>query len=1048
MSDVLTLTDAQWLAVRDTEHHVLVAAGAGTGKTRTVVARVLYLLGVPFRGEQVERPVALRDVAAITFTNAAAADLKRKLRDGLRAAGREADAYEVDGARIGTIHAFCGDILKEFALRAGTRAAARVLTEGEGAALVAATVSEALLSAMEEAALPGLRELLADVSADVVERWVVKLLEESDRLRDYRRTVDTLGTRERTLVTLAGYALPRLEARLRARGAVDFDRMIVWTRDLLTEHPAVRRILQRRIRTLIVDEFQDVDPVQLRIADLLGEPVAKRHDTTRLMLVGDPKQSIFRFRRADVTGWHDVERNFAERKLGTVVALVENFRSVPSVLGFVDATVGRLLGTPGAGEGAERQDYEVAYQPLEPTRPAPPGAPAVEVLRVPSRPDGKDYSTHEVRVMEAGAAARRARELHDGGVRWGDMAVLIGGWADLPTYQTAFERVGAPTYALRAEGFWSRREVVDMVLALETVRDPTDDRALMGYLRSPFVGLKDETLLAVARQTRRPYWDHRATLAVSEQALLERGLAVLERHTQVRDRVPTADLLDGLLHQTGYLAHLALLGEPGRQAMANVRKFVGMARAMPEASVGEFLRVVNEARRQPVREPDALLHGPEDDVVTITSVHSAKGLEWRVVFWCDLVRGGPRRGDDVLLADEQLMVRDSAWKRHEEPAEWKTLRDAIGTEEEAEDKRVWYVAQTRAKDLLFVGGIPVSGWRAKTAAAALHAALPDLATTDQSTITYRSHAGVEYTATVRSADPRELDVPPPAPRLEPDSAAGLPEPAGPIPVAAGRPRHSATELLTYQRCPTRHWFKYVALVREPPVDRKSPEFLDAVTRGIVVHDMLEHYEEDADLDVLLDDAIRRLPEDAPMPDGFMGQRQRAVLREEVERVARHPDYRAVDDLPGRRRELRFIHLSADGEYTLGSYDLAALEEAGLVLLDVKTAQGGEAQVRRKTTQYHPQRNVYIAAAEAIGGQHVARFAFQFSRAGVQITEPVTAAARRQGAEALELAIRGMQAGAPELTSFPHECRFCGYRRAGWCPGVPLRRRTDQLSLGL
>jgi ATP-dependent helicase/nuclease subunit A len=1040
VTDVLTLTDAQWDAVRAVDQHVLVAAAAGTGKTRTVVARVLYLLGVPFRGHRVERPLSLHDIAAITFTNAAAADLKRKLRDGLRAAGRDGEAYEVDSARIGTIHGFCGDILREFALRAGIRAVGRVLTEGESAALVARVASDGLLGAMEENAVPGLRELLAEVSADVVERWVVKLLDESDRLRDYRRMVDSFGPRERTLVTLAAYTLPLLEARLRGRGAVDFDRMIVWTRDLLTEHPAVRRILQRRIRTLIVDEFQDVDPVQSRIADLLGEPVAKRNDTTRLMLVGDPKQSIFRFRRADVTGWHSVERNFAERKLGAVVTLAENFRSVPPILGLVDATIGPLLDTPATG--AERQEYEVAYQPLEATRAAPAGPPVVEVLRVPARPeDGRDYGVHETRVMEASAAARRARELHDAGTRWGDMAVLINGWADLAVYQTAFERVGAPTYALRAEGFWNRREVVDMVLALETVRDPSDDRALFGFLRSPFVGVKDETLLAIARRTRRPYWVHRAGVEVNEQALLDRGLAVVEAHSRLRDRVPTAELLDSLLLETGYLAHLALMGEPGRQAIANVRKLVAMARATPEASVGAFLRIINEARRLPVREPDALLHGQEDDVVTITSVHSAKGLEWQVVFWCDLVRvpGGGRR-DDILLAREHLMVRDPAWKRHEESAEWKALRDAIGVEEEAEDKRVWYVAMTRAKDRLIVGGVPVSGGRPKTAAAALHTALP----ADR----YRDHRGAEWAVAARTADPAELLLPAPAPRLEPDPADTLPDVPVPLVVPTGRARHSATELLTYARCPTRHWFKYVAMVREPPVDRQSSDFLDAVTRGIVVHDVLEHYEEDADLDVLLDDAIRRLPDDALLPDGFPGLRQRAMLREEVERVARHPDYRAVDDLPSRRRELGFIHLGAGDGHTVGSFDLAALEDAGLVLLDVKTVQGGEQQVRRKAAQFRRQRDVYVAAAEAIGAQNVARFAFQFSRAGVQVSEPISATARRQAAEELEAVFRALQTGAPELTSFPHECRFCGFRAVGWCPGVPLRPEADQLSLGL
>jgi ATP-dependent helicase/nuclease subunit A len=588
---------------------------------------------------------------------------------------------------------------------------------------------------------------------------------------------------------------------------------------------------------------------------------------------------------------------------------------------------------------------------------------------------------------------------------------------------------------------------VDLILALETVRDPSDDRALLGFLRSPFVGLKDETLLAIARQTRRPYWEHRATLEVGEQELLGCGLAVLEQHAAVRDRIPTGDLLDGLLHDTGYLGHLALLGEPGRQALANVRKFVAMARALPEASVAEFLRVVNEARRLPVREPDALLHGPEDDVVTITSVHSAKGLEWRVVFWCDLVRGGPRRGDDMLLAHEHVMVRDPVWKRHDEPPEWKALRDAIGAEEEAEDKRVWYVAMTRAKDHLIVGGVPLSGWRLQTAAAALHGALPDLGA-GAPTVGFRGHTGAEWVAAARSADPAELLVAPPRPQLEPEPAATLPDVPAPIVVATGRLRHSATELLTYDRCAMRHWFKYVALVREPPVDRQAPAFLDAVTRGIVVHDVLEHYEEEADLDLLLDEAIRRLPDDAPMPDGFLGRRHRAQLREEIQRVARHPDYRAVDDLPGKRRELAFIHLGEAGEHTVGSFDLAAMEDHGLVLLDVKTSQGSEAQVRRKVQQYRPQRDVYVTAAEAIGGQEVGRFAWQFSRAGLHHSDPVTAAARRQATTELAHALRGIRGGAPELTAHPHECAFCGYRRDGWCPGVPLHRQADQLSLGL
>src|SRR5690606_3880576 len=131
---VIPPTDSQWEAIRACEEHVLVEAGAGTGKTATVVARILYLLGVEVGGQRREKPITLADIVATTFTRQAAADLKRDLRKALRAAGRRADAYEVDQARIGTIHGFCSDIVNEHSLRSGRSPIVGVLEEGEALA--------------------------------------------------------------------------------------------------------------------------------------------------------------------------------------------------------------------------------------------------------------------------------------------------------------------------------------------------------------------------------------------------------------------------------------------------------------------------------------------------------------------------------------------------------------------------------------------------------------------------------------------------------------------------------------------------------------------------------------------------------------------------------------------------------------------------------------------------------------------------------------------------------------------------------------------------
>jgi len=257
-------------------------------------------------------------------------------------------------------------------------------------------------------------------------------------------------------------------------------------------------------------------------------------------------------------------------------------------------------------------------------------------------------------------------------------------------------------------------------------------------------------------------------------------------------------------------------------------------------------------------------------------------------------------------------------------------------------------------------------------------------------------------------------------------------------VPAGRRRHSATELLAFARCPRKHWFRYVAGLPEPDVERGGNEFISAVKRGQIVHDVLERLREEAELDQLLEAAIGRWDPEAPPPEGGRGEAYRRHLKEEVELVAKHPDYRAIADLVTARRELRFQHLLPGGDaFTQGAVDLAAMRLDGLALVDVKTSQMTAAAARKRTADYALQRDVYVAAAEAVSALPVSEFAFQFSRAGVQVPEPVTPASREVIKSELAEAVRAIEAGERSLTKHPWECRYCGYKVAGWCPGVPL-----------
>ncbi len=1035
-------TPSQWEAIRHADRHVLVAAGAGTGKTATVVNRVLYLLGVEIEGERRAEPLALRDIAAITFTNAGAADLKTKLRQALREAGLRDVAYEVDGARIGTIHSFCGDILREFALRLHRGPVSTVLDAGESAALLAEVVRETVLAALDERSVAGLDDLFAAWPVATVEGWMARLAGDADRLSRLAADAIAHGGPERTLIELSRLALDRLGRRLDTEAAVDFDRMIVLTRDLIRDHRPVRDALRRRIRTLIVDEFQDVDPAQRDIAYLLGDPLSGRADTTRLMLVGDPKQSIYRFRRADVTVWTEAERDFAERGAGLVVPLLENFRSVEPVLGFVDAAIGPILDRPVSGGGL--QPFEVRFQPVRATRFLDAGdtEPRVELLAVPNNDEGKAPNADAVREREAAAVARRMRELNAAGTRWGDMALLLSGWGSLETYEGALRGAGIPTCALRAEGFYDRREVLDLVLALEAVRDPEDDRALFGFLRSPFVGLRDETLLEIARGTPSPCWEGIGHVATGEPELLARGIALLREHIALRDRIPTSELIERLLERSGYLAYLALLDDEGRQAIANARKLVRLARGMSDRSVGDFLRVIGEIRARGDREGDERLYGPQDDVVTITSVHSAKGLEWSVVFWCDLIRGPNRdNGRTILVGRDRIALKHPDLEAKHQPVHWLRLLEAEEQEAAAERKRLWYVAATRAKDRLVLSGITL-GASDGCAAGAIRVALGGITAGDGARIAYAGQ-GKRFEALVRAMPPvAETGAPAPALEAEPEDAELLARLAAPLPrlaAPAGRPRHSATELMKFARCERRHWFRYVAGLREPPVEREGPGFVDGIRRGQIVHDVLDHLGEDDALGALLEAAIGRWDESAPPAETVAGTRYRAALSEEIALVRDHPAYAALAADPAARTELGFLYV-ADGEAYEGKMDLASRDAGGPVLLDVKTYQGDAASARRHVEDYAIQRDLYVAAAEAIGGEPVSRFAFQFSRAGEQVSVPLTPALREAGRARLRVLTGRMEQDAPApgarpLTTHPHECRYCGYRSAGWCEGA-------------
>ncbi|HSQ29165.1 MAG TPA: UvrD-helicase domain-containing protein, partial [Gemmatimonadaceae bacterium] len=726
------LTDTQRDAIA-LDRHILLAAGAGSGKTTTLVEKIVCSL---HPDDVARQRCELSDIAAITFTNAAAADFKDKLRKRIREvadwhAARSDHAtadrwreriYEVDRARIGTIHSFCGQILREFAFRLGFDPGFTILDEADTALLRAECTSmvvqralhdePAAMALLDHFRISDVERLVSDlvgrgeVVREALHAWYTNGDPNIDDLRDAIdrqrvafkcaedegewRNFDPLGARlAGMLLRLAQAARAELDVRLDDEGALDYDALITRTRTALKTNASVLDAVRSRLRWLFVDEFQDTDRAQVDIAYLIcGFAEPERATPPWLCIVGDPKQSIYRFRRADVSLWRKVEQDFANRGIPPI-HLDTNFRSRKPIIAYVNET---FEGVMGEGSAAVREaGHEVDYRPLRPYREAPNDNDLIELV-TPST--GRDGNADERREAEAEAVVARIWEMRGQplvwddkakstrAVKWGDIALLFRTRTGLPILEQALRRHNVPYYVASSTGFFSRREIRDIRLLLAALADPRDDVAWLGLLRSPFVGLTDEALMhcrATAPRAPLSKAVHSNTIPTTDPVLI-RARDWLRTARELRDRVSIAELIDFAVARSAYGAQV-LAGHGGRIALGNIRKLVRIAEGRPESTVSDFVAFMEQREQEATDDGDALLFTARDNVVTLSTVHGAKGLEWPIVFLLDLDRpivkknnapriiADPAAGVAVRIKDPESFEKEPA-----ESGAWECLR--------------------------------------------------------------------------------------------------------------------------------------------------------------------------------------------------------------------------------------------------------------------------------------------------------------------------------------------------------------------------------------
>ncbi len=774
----------------------------------------------------------------------------------------------------------------------------------------------------------------------------------------------------------------------REEGRLEFHDLLVLARDLLRSpaHGAlVRTALQQQYRRLLLDEFQDTDPIQIELAVRIragpdANAAAWQEVTVpggSLFVVGDPKQSIYRFRRADIATYLD-----AEQRIGDRILLETNFRTTAPVLLWINHVFSRLI--------AAVPDSQPAYHPLAEYRPAAPSGPAVVLLGI--DPHSDRPNADEVRTREAAdvvAAVRTAlaerwqvaeeHRLPDGRSeeRWrdvtlADIAILVPARTSLPHLENALDEAGIPYRAEASSLVYRTREVRDLLMAARAVDDPSDALALVSALRSPLFGCGDDDLWTWYEAGGR--WNILAPIpdAVPAGHPVRAATTYLCKLHNDRTWLAPSEVLGRLVDDRRML-EVAVDGPRARDAWRRLRFVVDQARAWSEAKHGGFRTYLAWAQRQgdeAARVAEAVLPETDTDMLRIMTIHAAKGLEFPVVILSGMSSqpGGKRSGVEVLWPRDggcEFKLRKQLHTGNFEVA--KPIDEQMDYYERL---RLLYVACTRARDHLVVSlhrktrAAPPDD-RNRTNAEVLAAACGDapaeveLRRPPEETV---ADLGVRPTLVVQPP-PRYEEWLADMTRVRQRSARHAAVSASSLEGSLGsaQPRAAATDRLGE---PMDAGLAKDARDLELPPWNKG-RYGTAVGRA--VHGVLQIV--DLATGRGLDDAVAAqvLAEGVVQHAEVVADLARAALDSSiVVRAASLPHWRET-----------YVGTVIGERVLEGFVDLVYRDDDGLVIVDYKTDTVPTAALNQRVAFYRPQLAAYAAALEAATGERVARCVLLF-----------------------------------------------------------------------
>ncbi len=688
----------------DIKKSVIISSPAGSGKTEKLARRYISLMDA---GSDVEK------VLCITFTEKAAAEMKNRILNILEKENPELFEKiqpKVPLMRISTIHAFCLRLLKRFSLELGLDPAVDVIDELAARELWTESVYESLKQ--DEKNTSGFFRMIVDRG---LRGWssVLRALNETHRKRPYPELIIRNGSLPEgealKVFSLYVRCLEKYRAKKTERHLVDFQDLELLAYEALSRGEQWNNILyafDEHTDHILVDEFQDTSTLQWKIIEKLTEEWrsglgAKRDrgKTPTIFLVGDEKQSIYRFRGANVSVFNRAKENFGEW-LGDEYLFVEakeNYRSLPAIVDFVNRLFSHLM------PGSLSDGWMTAYTPFNPTRE---GEGSVDLVLLEAEEHTKD-----TRAKEARALAKSIRQLHgsfeiydeDGKRRpcaFGDMAVLLKSRTHLGLFEDALRAESIPFVILKGIGFYDAPEVAALRELVSLMVDPSDMYSLFAVLRSPIFSIEPNTIFRHLRESKNPL----RGLQSSGSEKIKEAAAHLERWIENCRTAPLSLFLEKALTES--LAW-SKYWEPQRHA--NIKKFIGLVESYEAAGFSRIQIREKLLRQRFAKEvPKANINAEGMDAVRILTIHAAKGLQFPMVFVPSLDETLGAGSGPVVIGEEGNVLtfhfeENSATRRKTDVFRMEALK------QEEEEKRLFYVAVTRARDYLMMLGSHTTG---------------------------------------------------------------------------------------------------------------------------------------------------------------------------------------------------------------------------------------------------------------------------------------------------------------------------------------------------